>query len=93
MKLKKDSSTQKLRGAYYTPKVLADFIVKNIEKKDNMKILEPSCGDGVFLESISEYIKDEQIKSVEAIEIINEEAKKVKNRGYGKKYKIINTDF
>lgn len=93
MKLKENSSAQKLRGGYYTPKVLADFIVKNIVKKKSMSILEPSCGDGVFLDSISDYISEEQIKSVEAIEIIEEEANKVKKSVNIKKIKVINKDF
>ncbi len=93
MRLKEDSSARKLRGGYYTPKVLADFIVKNITKKEKVSILEPSCGDGVFLESISEHISNDKIKYVEAIEIIEEEAKKVIKRGFGDKFELINNDF
>ncbi|MDM8534307.1 class I SAM-dependent methyltransferase [Clostridiaceae bacterium HSG29] len=93
MKLKENNSAQKLRGGYYTPQVLADFIVKNIVKKDKVSILEPSCGDGVFLESISKHISEKQIKYVEAIEIIKEEVEKVREKKYGKKYKVINEDF
>ena len=40
MQLKKNSSDQKLRGGYYTPEVLADFIVKNIEINKEINILE-----------------------------------------------------
>lgn len=93
MKLKENSSAQKLRGGYYTPKILADYIVKNIAKKDTMSILEPSCGDGVFLDSISEHIADEKIETVQAIEIISEEADKVRSRKHGSKFNVINSDF
>ena len=55
MQLKKNSSDQKLRGGYYTPEVLADFIVKNIEINKEINILEPSCGDGIFINSIKNY--------------------------------------
>ena len=55
MKLKKDSSEQKLRGAYYTPLKLSNAIVKLFDGQDISSILEPSCGDGVFIESLSSF--------------------------------------
>ncbi|KAB3537878.1 class I SAM-dependent methyltransferase [Alkaliphilus pronyensis] len=93
MKLKENSSAQKLRGGYYTPRALADFIVKNITFKVGAKALEPSCGDGVFLDSISEHINENMLESIDAIEIIEEEANKVKQREYGEKFNVINNDF
>lgn len=48
MKLKENSSEQKLRGAYYTPLNLAESMVKLCVDSDVDSILEPSCGDGVF---------------------------------------------
>ena len=51
MKLKENTTQKKLRGGYYTPQKLANYITK-ITLKDKMKILEPSCGDGSFLKSI-----------------------------------------
>ena len=47
MKLKEDSSVQKLRGAYYTPLPLAEMMVKLFANRTDCKnLLEPSCGDG-----------------------------------------------
>lgn len=55
MQLIKDASSQKLRGAYYTPRPIADFITQwGMSGNTQMDILEPSCGDGVFLESIAQ---------------------------------------
>ena len=45
MQLKKNSSQQKLRGAYYTPLQLADAIVEIFASQNISTILEPSCGD------------------------------------------------
>ena len=50
MQLKKNSSQQKLRGAYYTPLQLADAIVEIFASQNISTILEPSCGDGVFID-------------------------------------------
>jgi N-6 DNA methylase len=40
-------------GAYYTPKYLADYLISEINSvkplHEDMKILDPSCGSGVFL--------------------------------------------
>ena len=53
MQLIKDASAEKLRGAYYTPPAIASFILHwGINGGKDADILEPSCGDGVFLESM-----------------------------------------
>lgn len=52
MRLKKDSSEQKLRGAYYTPLQLADAMVELFASQNISTVLEPSCGDGVFLDAL-----------------------------------------
>lgn len=46
---------KKKSGAYYTPKILTEFIVDYIflhHYKKIASILEPSCGDGIFIQSI-----------------------------------------
>ncbi len=48
-------SDEKLRGGFYTPYQIADFILKwSINENENYDILEPSCGDGIFLKRIKE---------------------------------------
>lgn len=37
-------------GQYFTPEVVANFMVGLAEISANSKILEPSCGEGIFLE-------------------------------------------
>jgi adenine-specific DNA-methyltransferase len=49
-----DQTAQKLRGGYYTPLDLAAFIASWIRDLDPEKILEPSCGDGAFLQAIAD---------------------------------------
>jgi adenine-specific DNA-methyltransferase len=44
--------SRKLRGGYYTPKSITEFISRwAIRDKDDI-VLEPSCGDGTFIDSI-----------------------------------------
>lgn len=79
MKLKENITQKKLRGGYYTPQKLANYITK-ITLKDKMKILEPSCGDGSFLKSIKNILdnSDYRVEKIDAIEYIEEEANKSK---------------
>lgn len=80
MRLKKDSSEQKLRGAYYTPLQLADAMVSLFASDDIATVLEPSCGDGVFIDSLADVGLLNKVHSVQAVEIESGEADKVKAR-------------
>lgn len=80
MKLKKDSSEQKLRGAYYTPLKLADAIVKLFASQNIFTVLEPSCGDGVFLDSLKNQKILNKVDKLTAVEIEIDESEKVRNR-------------
>tara|TARA_B100000686_G_C16329070_1_gene732208 strand:- start:4 stop:297 length:294 start_codon:yes stop_codon:yes gene_type:complete len=73
MNFKELESENKLRGGYYTPKYLSDYIIWWIKKSAPKKILEPSCGDGVFINSIENNIEGAQVTGVE---IIKDEAQK-----------------
>lgn len=42
---------QKLRGGYYTPQLVADFLAWWAIRSPRDRVLEPSCGDGILVES------------------------------------------
>ncbi|MBI5659738.1 MAG: N-6 DNA methylase [Nitrosomonadales bacterium] len=48
-----NESAQKLRGGYYTPLDLAAFIARWVKEISPTRILEPSCGDGVFFAALA----------------------------------------
>lgn len=48
-----NESSQKLRGAYYTPVDLAVFLAQWVNEINPKRILEPSCGDGVFFDALA----------------------------------------
>ena len=93
MKLKKDISFKKERGGYYTPEKLANFIT-SLLYKEKLKILEPSCGDGVFLNSILNIYINNEYQKIDAVEVVLEEYEKclklVKNN---KQINLYNDDF
>ena len=48
---------QKQRGAYFTPRRLADFLVRWAVRGPADHVLEPSCGDAIFLRSAVERLR------------------------------------
>ena len=95
MVLREDSTKQKLRGAYYTPLKLAEKMVDFFKDDSSIHtILEPSCGDGVFIDAL---IKKDFIHKgnvVTAIEIEKNETDKI-NRKLSKysSINVLNKDF
>ena len=51
--MKKILGYDKLRGGYYTPKAISDFISRWAINSPDDTILEPSCGDGSFIQSVN----------------------------------------
>lgn len=84
--MSKEISGQKLRGGYYTPHPIAEFIARwTIQSGDNT-VLEPSCGDGVFLKCAASRLSDlglgpkEIADRLQGVEIIEEEADQARER-------------
>lgn len=100
--VKENISAQKLRGGYYTPQAIADFLCQwSIDKKTE-RILEPSCGDGNFIESAMLRFKElgiegEDLKGrIKGIELLEEESLKAKARAASlglNSNTIVNNDF
>lgn len=74
-----NETAQKLRGGYYTPDDLAAFLCEWVLEIEPERVLEPSCGDGVFLEALRKAGAAEHL-SVTAIELDDIEAGKAKQR-------------
>ncbi|MFV0225496.1 class I SAM-dependent methyltransferase [Empedobacter falsenii] len=91
MKLKSQASKEKLRGGFYTPIPIAEFILKwGTKSINNAKILEPSCGDGNFLKSLQNLnLNYGSITAIEFDEIEFNKAKKIELENSS----VINTDF
>ena len=91
MVLINEASKEKLRGGFYTPKDIADFILKwAINGNKEMDILEPSCGDGVFLQIMKE--KNIPYNSISAVEFDETEYQKALSIDLENSF-IVNDDF
>jgi adenine-specific DNA-methyltransferase len=95
-------SAQKLRGGYYTPRAIADFLCSWGIGNETLKVLEPSCGDGNFIESaILRFqelgINGEGLKGrIKGVELLEEESLKAKARAAYlglNSNTIVNSDF
>jgi adenine-specific DNA-methyltransferase len=56
--LKNTPNAQKLRGGYYTPNPIADFLARWAIRSATSTILEPSLGDGNILVAAAERLRD-----------------------------------
>ncbi len=95
MKLKANSTEKKLRGGYYTPDSISDFIVKWALNRNNqdISVLEPSCGDGAFLESLIRNAPDDNINCI-GVELIESEAISSREKVNGfSGFEVIQDDF
>ncbi|NKE04658.1 class I SAM-dependent methyltransferase [Mesobacillus selenatarsenatis] len=95
MKLLSDITSQKLRGGYYTPKELCDFIIEwAFFDGPKANVLEPSTGDGGFLDRLNKSRFNDHFESCVAIELIEEEAEKARKKVINNpKFQVINSDF
>lgn len=89
--MKKVEGYDKLRGGYYTPAPIADFIVRWAVRDSDDRVLEPSCGDGSFIRSIaSQYRRrKKRFPQMIGIELDQTEATKAENQGAA----IVVSDF
>ena len=91
MVLISEASEEKLRGGFYTPKDIADFMLKwALNGNREMDILEPSCGDGIFLQIMKE--KQMSYNSVSAVEFDEIEYEKALSIDLENSF-LINDDF
>lgn len=89
MKLISDATAEKLRGGFYTPEPIAEFILRwGINGNNDLDILEPSCGDGIFLRQLDKF----KYNSITAVELDATEAGKAEKIPLDHK-QVINTDF
>ncbi len=86
---------KKSTGSYYTPTFLADFISKRVlsffENRTLISILEPSVGDGAFIESLNKH-SNTSIK-LTALDINSDELTKAVGKWNNKKSIFENIDF
>ncbi|MFJ7247284.1 Eco57I restriction-modification methylase domain-containing protein [Kitasatospora sp. NPDC098652] len=80
MRTRDEVSADKLRGGFYSPDVLVELCIRRsaelLDGRSELRVLEPSAGDGAFLRGIGRSDIARRVRTVEAVEIFAEEAAK-----------------
>ncbi len=79
MNFKINETAQKLRGGYYTPLDLALYISRWATENHPQSVLEPSCGDGVFIRALAQMNPRTKL-TLSAFELLEEEAAKAERQ-------------
>ncbi len=78
------ANATKLRGGYYTPSPVAEWLARWAIRSGKDRVLEPSCGDGAFLAAATAAFKGKnrlrqvQPDQITAVELLAEEADKAR---------------
>ena len=82
----------KLLGSYYTPFRTVRFMREYLQREHKIygRVLEPSVGDGRF---IDEFEKEKNLQSFVAVELIEEKVRHLINKRYSERIKIVADDF
>ena len=78
MKFKSEQTYDKLRGGYYTPRLVANFLTRWALGDGAKSLLEPSCGDGIFLEAAIAH--KPRLDTIHGVELDPDEASKAQQR-------------
>lgn len=63
MRSRRERTQQRKLGAYYTPSVAAELMAEWVMQGIPTRVLEPSAGEGIFIETIREVASKMQLKS------------------------------
>jgi len=84
-------------GQFFTPRnivnFLANYLVKNLDKTDNLKILDPSCGSGGMLSVIHNITKNSEIVGYDIDNRLVRTSNLNLDINKSKNYNIINKSF
>lgn len=68
---KPEITYQKLRGGYYTPSPIADFLAQWAIQSPRASVLEPSCGDGAMLAAAVKVLVERGARKQAAAELVH----------------------
>ena len=86
---------EKLSGSYYTPHEAIEFILNYLQdqRKSFCSMLEPSVGDGRFVDAFLQFSETSRLNKVIGVELYMEKTKKLEEKGYPNYVHIVTSDF
>ncbi|MDO7269043.1 HsdM family class I SAM-dependent methyltransferase [Shouchella clausii] len=83
--MKKIAKEKNLYSSYYTKsEYITEYMVKMLDLKDNHSVLEPSAGDGVFIDALLKHRPNTNVTAYD----LNPQAIEILNNKYNKKSNI-----
>ena len=83
MKLRNELTADKLRGGFYSPAPLVSMCLDRIAEltrgRKNLRVLEPSAGDGAFVRGLRNTRLRDRVSELTAIELVENEAQKCRS--------------
>lgn len=83
MKTSTEVSDDKLRGGFYSPDALVDVcldrVFEQVGGREQLRVLEPSAGDGGFIRGLARHPIGNHVGTVDAVEIVPDEAAKTRD--------------
>ena len=70
-------TAQKIRGGYYTPPALAEYLCRWAIRSHSDRVIEPSCGDGSFVSAAAPLLGERG--GITAVEIVDDELAKAQS--------------
>lgn len=78
MRVKDEVTAEKLRGGFYSPQALVERCLDRASEllngRQELRVLEPSAGDGAFLRGLAQHSLRADVAQVDAVELIADEA-------------------
>ncbi|MET3215468.1 UNVERIFIED_ORG: adenine-specific DNA methylase [Burkholderia territorii] len=94
MNFKENETKDKLRGGYYTPSAVAQFLSRWVLCAKPQTLLEPSCGDGAFIRALDSFdIANLAVTGVEKLGGEATKARKVAASLSARAAQIVKADF
>jgi len=87
----KNETAEKLRGGYYTPPDIAHLLTRWVIQGKPRAVLEPSCGDGVFIRALAS-LRAKPVR-ITACELSPVEAAKARQAARGLSATVLHGDF
>lgn len=85
----------KLSGSYYTPHETIEFIFNYLQDQQKLfcSMLEPSVGDGRFVDVLLQSPEICKLDRIRGVELYVEKTKKLEEKGYPNHVQIVTSDF
>lgn len=96
MRTRYEVSDEKLRGGFYSPKPLVKACLDRVAaltQLEELRLLEPSAGDGAFLRGLDAHPIGDRLRDILAVELVASEADKCRSALCSRQAQVVTGSF